>query len=225
MGATNAYDNYYMALPYKKLIQEGKYTTKELDEKVRRVLRLFYRTTMNRNKPYGFLCSESHYAAALKIAQEGIVLLKNERIKELKNASLLPLQQPKRILVVGENAIKMMTVGGGSSSLKVQKEILPLDGIKARFADAEVDYARGYVGDTIQSYNGVTVGRSLYETRTQAELTAEAVEKAKHADAVIFIGGLNKSDHQDCEGHDRKSYDLPYAQNEVIEAILKENPR
>ena len=220
MGATNAYDNYYMALPYKKLIKEGKYTTKELDEKVRRVLRLFYRTTMNRHKPYGFLCSDNHYAAALKIAQEGIVLLKND-----KNLLPFDLQKTKKILVVGENAIKMMTVGGGSSSLKAQKEILPLDGIKARFADAEVDYARGYVGDTIQSYNGVTVGRSLYETRTQAELTAEAVEKAKQADAVIFIGGLNKSDHQDCEGHDRKSYDLPYAQNEVIEAILKVNPR
>lgn len=92
-------------------------------------------------------------------------------------------------------------------------------------AQCSVDYARGYVGDTVQSYNGVTVGRSLYELRSQAELTAEAVEKAKDADAVIFIGGLNKSDYQDCEGHDRKSYDLPYAQNEVIEAILKVNPR
>ncbi len=219
-GASNAYDNYYLALPYKKLIQEGKYSTKELDEKVRRVLRLFYRTTMNRQKPHGFLCSESHYATALKIAQEGIVLLKNDR-------NLLPinLQTTKKILVVGENAIKMMTVGGGSSSLKVQKEILPLDGIKARFTDAQIDYVRGYVGDTVQSYNGVTVGRSLYETRSQAELTAEAVAKAKEADVVIFVGGLNKSDYQDCEGHDRKSYDLPYAQNEVIEAILKVNPR
>ncbi|WP_028911504.1 glycoside hydrolase family 3 C-terminal domain-containing protein [Prevotella sp. MA2016] len=224
-GTSNAYDNYYLAVPYKKLIQQGKYTTKELDEKVRRVLRLFYRTTMNRNKPYGFLCSESHYQTALKIAQEGIVLLKNEKMKELKGGSLLPLQQPSRILVVGENAIKMMTVGGGSSSLKAQKEILPLDGIKARFADAEVDYVRGYVGDTVQSYNGVKVGRSLYETRSQAELTAEAVAKAKEADVVIFVGGLNKSDYQDCEGHDRKSYDLPYTQNEVIEAILKVNPR
>ena len=227
MGATNAYDNYYLALPYKKLIQEGKYSTKELDEKVRRVLRLFFRTNMKRNKPFGFLCSESHYEAALKIAQEGMVLLKNEKVKELKGETLLPIdtKKVKKILVVGENAIKMMTVGGGSSSLKAQKEILPLDGIKARFEKAEVDYARGYVGDTVQSYNGVSVGRSLYETRTQTELTAEAVAKAKEADMVIFVGGLNKSDYQDCEGHDRKSYDLPYAQNEVIEAILKVNPR
>ena len=227
MGATNAYDNYYLALPYKKLILEGKYSTKELDEKVRRVLRLFFRTNMKRNKPFGFMCSESHYEAALKIAQEGIVLLKNEKVKELKGETLLPIdtKKVKKILVVGENAIKMMTVGGGSSSLKAQKEILPLDGIKARFCCADVDYARGYVGDTVQSYNGVSVGRSLYETRTQAELTAEAVAKAKEADMVIFVGGLNKSDYQDCEGHDRKSYDLPYAQNEVIEAILKVNPR
>ena len=229
MGATNAYDNYYLALPYKKLIQEGKYSTKELDEKVRRVLRLFFRTNMKRNKPFGFMCSESHYEAALKIAQEGIVLLKNEKVKELKGETLLPIdtKKVKKILVVGENAIKMMTVGGGSSSLKAQKEILPLDGINAKCSmfNVQCDYARGYVGDTVQSYNGVSVGRSLYETRTQAELTAEAVAKAKEADMVIFVGGLNKSDYQDCEGHDRKSYDLPYAQNEVIEAILKVNPR
>ena len=217
MGATNAYDRYYLALAYKKLIQEGKYSTKELDEKVRRVLRLFYRTTMNRQRPFGFLCSESHYEAALKIAQEGIVLLKNNR-------QLLPIKKAKRILVVGENAIKMMTVGGGSSSLKVQKEILPLDGIKARFADAEVDYARGYVGDTVQSYNGVTVGRSLYELRSAEALTAEAVAKAKDVDVVIFIGGLNKSDYQDCEGHDRKAYGLPYGQDQLVEALVKANP-
>ena len=230
MGKTNAYDAYYLAAAYKQAIQQGKYTTKELDDKVRRVLRLFYRTTMKRNKAVGFLCSESHYDAALKIAQEGIVLLKNDMVKKDK-APLLPLnlQKLQRILVVGENAIKMMTVGGGSSSLKAQKETLPLDGLQqmvnGKLSNGKLAYARGYVGDTIQSYNGVTVGRSLYETRTQAELTAEAVEKAREADVVIFFGGLNKSNHQDCEGHDRLSYDLPYAQNEVIEAILKVNPR
>ncbi len=230
MGKTNAYDAYYLADAYKQGIREGRYTTKELDDKVRRVLRLFYRTTMRRNKPVGFLCSDAHYEAALKIAQEGIVLLKNATIPDGSPSgkrNLLPINptEARSILVVGENAIKMMTVGGGSSSLKAQREILPLDGIKARFKSATVDYARGYVGDTIQSYNGVTVGRSLYETRSQAELTAEAVDKARRADIVVFIGGLNKSDYQDCEGHDRKNYDMPYAQNEVVEAILKVNPR
>ena len=239
MGATNAYDNYYLADAYKKLIKEGKYTTKELDEKVRRVLRLFFRTTMQRNKPFGFLCSESHYDAARKIAEEGIILLKNEvtpypSIGRGEKAPLLPLDvsKMKRILVVGENAIKMMTVGGGSSSLKVQHEILPLDGINSKLPSpigegqgVRLDYARGYIGDTIQSFDGVTVGRSLYETRSAAELKAEALDKAKQADVVIFIGGLNKSNYQDSEGHDRNQYELPYGQNELIEALVAVNPR
>ncbi|MBQ4002849.1 MAG: glycoside hydrolase family 3 protein, partial [Bacteroidaceae bacterium] len=74
MGATNAYDNYFMAKAYADAILAGKYTTKELDDKVRRVLRLFFRTSMNRHRSNGFLCSEAHYEAAQKIAHEGIVL-------------------------------------------------------------------------------------------------------------------------------------------------------
>ena len=229
MGKTNAYDNYYLADAYKRLIREGKYTERELNDKVRRVLRLFFRTTMNKHKGYGFLCSENHYEVARSIAEEGIVLLKNDKVKTKKNGaamSLLPLRldDAKRILVVGENAIKMMTVGGGSSSLKAQFEILPLDGLRKAIGDkVEIDYARGYVGDTVQSYNGVTVGKSLYETRTADALRNEAVEKAKGADYVIFFGGLNKSDFQDCEGHDRKQYGLPYGQDELVEALLTVN--
>lgn len=220
MGASNAYDNYYLAVPYIKGIQEGKYTTKELDEKVRRVLRLFYRTTMNPNRPHGFLCSDSHYAAARQIAEEGIVLLQNKN-------HVLPIntQKAQRVLVVGENAVKMMTVGGGSSSLKVQREISPLDGLKSRLEkdNVEVEFARGYVGDVSGNYNGVTTGQNLDDKRSEAELIAEAVEKAKHADYVVMFGGLNKSDYQDCEGHDRKQLELPYAQDKLIEALAKAN--
>ncbi len=220
MGATNAYDNYHLALAYKRLIEEGKYTERELNDKVRRVLRLFFRTTMNRNRGYGFLCSESHYEAARRIADEGIVLLQN-------NNGLLPLRLDgtKKVLVVGENAIKMMTVGGGSSSLKVQHEILPLDALQAVCAQAHAtcDYARGYVGDTVQSYNNVTVGRSIAESRSAEVLRAEAVEKAKAADYVIIFGGLNKSNHQDCEGFDREQYGLPYGQDELVEALAAVN--
>ena len=219
-GTKNAYENYYLAVPYMKGIQEGKYSEKELNDKVRRVLRLFYRTTMNPNRPHGFLCSESHYAAAKQIAEEGIVLLQNKN-------NVLPIntQKAKRVLVVGENAIKMMTVGGGSSSLKVQREISPLDGLKARLQKQgiEVEYARGYVGDVTGDYNGVTTGQNLKDDRSEAELIAEAVKKAKGADYVIMFGGLNKSDYQDCEGHDRKQYELPYAQNKLIEALAKAN--
>ena len=221
MGKTNAYDLYHLADAYKQRIKEGKYTERELNDKVRRVLRLFFRTTMNhRNRGYGFLCSESHYEAAKKIAGEGIVLLQNKG-----NVLPLRLEGRKRILVVGENAIKMMTVGGGSSSLKVQREVLPLDAMEAVCARMGVacDYARGYVGDTVQSYNGVTVGRSISESRSTTELMAEAVEKARNADYVVIFGGLNKSDFQDCEGHDRKEYGLPYGQDQLVEQLAAVN--
>ncbi len=219
MGATNGYDAYFLAKPYRDGILSGKYGTEELDEKCRRVLRLIFRTAMNPDKPFGAINSEAHYAAARKIGAEGIVLLKNDR-------GVLPVAPGvKRILVVGENAVKMMTVGGGSSSLKVQHEISPLDGIRARAGkDVEVVYARGYVGDTGGSYNGVSSGQDLSESRTPEQLIAEAVELAGQSDLVIFIGGLNKSNNQDCEGTDRRSLDLPYDQDAVIEALAAANP-
>lgn len=221
-GTSDAYDNYYLASPYRKLIQDGTYTEKELNDKVRRVLRLFFRTNMNRNRQFGSLCSEAHYDAARKIAAEGIVLLQNK-------GRVLPIDtlKARRVLVVGENAIKMMTVGGGSSSLKAQHEELPLDGLKACLEgmNIEVDYARGYVGDITGEYNGVTTGQQLADSRSPEELIAEAVDKARKADYVVFFGGLNKSDYQDAEGHDRKSFALPYDQDKVVEALVKANKR
>ena len=216
-GTKNAYDNYYLSVPYMKAIKEGKYSTKELDDKVRRVLRLFFRTTMNRLRPHGFLCSDQHYEAARQIADEGIVLLQN-------NGGVLPIDRNKvrRVLVVGENAIKMMTVGGGSSSLKVQHETLPLDGLRRSLgSNVEVDYARGYVGDVTGEYNGVTTGQNLADKRSADKLIAEAVEKARKADYVIVFGGLNKASYQDSEEHDRKQFELPYGQDRLIEALAK----
>ena len=220
-GTKNAYDNYYLAYPYLEKIRNGEIGTEELDAKVRRILRLAYRTVMDRTRPLGSLCSDAHYEAARKIGGEGIVLLKNEE-------DLLPMkvEAGMKILVVGENAIKMMTVGGGSSSLKVQREISPLEGIAERFGDvAEVVYERGYVGDVTGEYNGVTTGQNLKESRTAEELIANAVAAAEDADYVIFVGGLNKSNHQDCENTDRAGLGLPYGQDAVIEALAAATDR
>lgn len=218
-GASNAYDMYYMALPYLQKIEKGEVGTAELNDKVRRVLRLIFRTSMNPNKGLGEMCSEAHYAASRKIADEGIVLLKNK-------GAVLPIspRQGGRILVVGENAIKMMTVGGGSSSLKVQREISPLDGIRNAAGGMQVDFARGYVGDVTGEYNGVVTGQNLADARTPEQLIAEATEMARNADYVIFVGGLNKANHQDCEDSDRAGLELPYNQDAVIEALAKVNP-
>ena len=219
-GASNAYDNYYLANAYRDGLLSGKYSMQTLNDKVRRVLRLFFRTTMAR-RGHGSLCSDAHYQTARRIADEGIVLLQNK-------GGVLPLNLSRRptVLVVGENAIKMMTVGGGSSSLKAQREISPLDGLKARLKDvATVEYERGYVGDTTGAYNGVTTGQDLTDSRSRQQLIADAVAKARKADYVIVVGGLNKSDYQDCEGHDRKEYGLPYGQDELVEALAKANRR
>lgn len=218
-GTSNAYDSYYLATPYLQRIQEGKVGTQELDDKVRRILRLAFRTTMDLNRPFGLLNSPAHYEAARRIGEEGIVLLQN------KNRVLpIDLNKAKKIAVVGENAIKMMTVGGGSSSLKVQRELSPFDGIKQRVGDqAEVVYARGYVGDASGEYNGVVTGQNLKDNRTPEELIAEAVKVAQDADYVIFIGGLNKSNGQDCEDSDREGLGLSYGQDAVISALAKAN--
>lgn len=220
-GTSNAYDNYYLAYPYLKLIREGKKGTRELDDKVRRVLRLIFRTSMNRQRPYGALCSETHIAAARRIGEEGIVLLQNR-----DHVLPIDVQKVKKIAVIGENAVKMMTVGGGSSSLKVKYELSPLEGIRRRLAGkAEVVYARGYVGDPTGEYNGVKSGQNLKDDRAPEVLMAEAVELAKTADYVIFIGGLNKSAHQDCEDSDRKGLELPYGQDALIQALAAVNPK
>ena len=233
-GRSNSYDAYYLAAPYRELIERGEVGTTELDDKVRNVLRLIFRTSMNPHRGFGALCSDAHAAAARTIADEGIVLLKNTSLPTGKGsvaAPLLPLshkgdQAGSSILVVGENAIKQMTVGGGSSSLKAQYEISPLQGIRARAAQqgAEVRYVRGYVGDTGGEYNGVTTGQDLRDERTPQQLTDEAVSAAKEADIVIFVGGLNKADHQDSESFDRLQYELPYGQNELITALAEANP-
>ena len=219
-GASNAYDNYYLAAPYLDMLRKGEASTATLDDKARRVLRLIFRTAMNTRKPFGSLNSPEHLAAARRIAGEGMVLLKNE-------GGVLPIDlgRAKTIAVVGENAIKMMTVGGGSSSLKVRHEYTPLEGIRAAAAGkAEVIYERGYVGDVTGDYNGVKPGQDLSESRSEAQLIADAAAAARKADAVIFVGGLNKSNHQDCEGDDRLQYGLPYAQDKVIGALAEANP-
>lgn len=220
-GSRNAYDSYHLALPYLEKIRNGEVGTGELDDKVRRVLRLAFRTVMDRNRPIGSMCSEAHYQAARQIAGEGIVLLKND-------GGMLPMDMDhaRKILVVGENAVKMMTVGGGSSSLKVQREISPLDGIRERAGEGvQVVYERGYVGDVSGEYNGVTTGQDLSESRSAEQLIADAVSQAKDADYVIFVGGLNKSAGQDCEDSDRKGLGLPYGQDDVIEALAAVNDR
>lgn len=218
-GASNAYDNYYLAMPYLQLIREGAVGTGELDDKVRRILRLVFRTNMAKERHFGSFGTEAHALAGRKIAQEGIVLLQNHR-------NLLPLdaRQTKRILVVGENAVKRMTIGGGSSSLKVKYEVSPLEGIRARVgSSAEVIYAPGYASPAVAEQD-VKGAKAEQKQIDPIALRNQAVEAAREADVVLFIGGLNKNDGQDSEGNDRASLSLPYEQDALIAQLAAANP-
>ena len=215
-AASDSYQNYHLARPFLERLRDGRATEEELNDKARRVLRTIFRTGMSPETHYGSFTSPEHFAAARKIAAEGIVLLKNDGI--------LPLQPAEgaKILVVGENAYKMMVVGGGSSNLKTKYEVIPLDAIREAFdGKAEVKWERGYVGDTTTDYNKVVTGQDLSESRSAARLLADAVAAAREAEYVIFIGGLNKSDHQDNEGTDRLDIVLPYGQDKLIEALAE----
>ena len=209
------YDDYYLAKPFEQLINEKKVPMSVLDEKVARVLRLIFRTAMNPEKIIGSLCSEAHYEACRQIGEEGIVLLKNDN-------QMLPLALTgsMKLLVVGENATRSLTQGGGSSELKTLKDVSPLEALKSPTSNLNpqisIDYAQGYMS-----------GRAMYDRvdrvdpAKQAELKAEALEKAKTADVIIFVGGLNKNHKQDCENGDRESYDLSFGQNELIAELAK----
>lgn len=206
------YEDYYLANPYLEMIKSGEVPESTVDEKARNILRLIFRTAMNTDKPFGSKCTPEHYAAAKLIGDESIVLLKNNGI--------LPLDgdKYKSILVVGDNATRVLTAGGGSSELKPKDYVSPLSALQALYGD-KVKYAPGY-----------TCGRPFYGVEEpiaqeeQDSLRAEAVKMAKDADIVIYIGGLNKNAWQDCEGTDRREYELPFGQNKLIEELIAVNP-
>lgn len=218
-GISNAYDNYYLSKPFLKLLKSGEVKEEVVDKKVRNILRLAFRSTMNTKRPWGSFGTQEHALAGRKIAEEGIVLLQNKN-----NVLPIDLAKVKKVAVIGENAIKVMTVGGGSSSLKAKYEVSPLEGIKNRIgSQAEVIYARGYAGEKSGAQDGLGTGQDISDNRSEAELIVEAVKVAKEADVVIFVGGLNKNDGQDCEGNDRSSLGLPYGQDKVIAELAKAN--
>lgn len=211
-GESFAYDNYFMAQPYLEMIIKGELPESSLDEKVKRVLRLNFRTNMNRNRPYGSFATQEHADVARKVAEQGIVLMKNE-----KNFFPIGQNRYKKIVVIGENATRSLTVGGGSSELKVKQEISPLEGLKAKYGENNVAYTMGYG-------SGPTVYDNFVPSPYNADsLKREALALAKGADLILFFGGLNKNFQQDCEGADRITYDLPFGQNELIDDLLKVN--
>ncbi|MBR0334258.1 MAG: glycoside hydrolase family 3 C-terminal domain-containing protein [Bacteroidales bacterium] len=205
------YNHYYLADAFLQGLRNGKYSQEQLDDKARRIIRLLLRTNLNSHRPWGSLATGAHAKAAQKIAEGGMVLLQNKD-------NMLPIvKAPKRIAVIGENAIRNLMQGGGSSELKPKRVITPLQGIKERFPEAEIVFARAYdSGKAMYSNEGKP-------THNLDSLHAEAVRAAAQSDIVIFVGGLNKNHKQDCEAADRYSYELPFNQPKLINDIAAVN--
>ena len=206
------YDDYYLGNAYYNMAAKGEVPMEVVDDKAGRMLALNFKTAMNRNKPYGTMNSPEHIAVARKIADEAVVLLKNDK-------GLLPLdiKKYKKILVVGENATRQLCPGGGSSELKAKDEVSPLRGLQERFGnEVEIVYKPGYMSGKC-SYDGI----DIIADNEQAALRAEALGATKDCDLIIYIGGLNKNHFEDCEGGDRRSYNMSWGQDELISSLAK----
>jgi beta-glucosidase len=203
MGTNKPYDEFYLARPFLAGLQKGEYPMAVLDEKVRRNLRVMIATHVLDARPEGSINTVAHQQAARRVAEEAMVLLKND-------GGTLPLNPDKitSIAVIGENAVRLQAHGGGSTIMKAFYEISPFEGILRRVGDhVNVTYSPGY--------------------RKEAEpgLVERAVRAAKAADVAIVVGGLNHDGTFDCEGVDRRDLKLPYAQDDLIQQVVQANPR
>ena len=204
MGTDKPYQQYYLAQPYLDGLKSGAYPMAGLDEKVRRNLRVMLATrVLDVDRKKGSLNTAAHQTIARQVAEEGIVLLKNENHTLPLNAKKL-----KTIAVIGENATRLHAHGGDSSGIKAFYEITPLQGLVNRVgSNVNIIFSEGY------RKNG------------GAELAERAIAAAKSADVVIYIGGLNHDKGFDCEGADRKDLKLPYGQEELIQKIVAANSK
>jgi beta-glucosidase len=234
MSVTDDFDNYKFAEPLKKAVLAGEVPEAVIDTKVMRILNLMNRLHMlDGRRKAGSYNSTAHQKAAYSVAAESVVLLKN-------NEKVLPLDKSKlkRVLVVGDNAIRAHSLGGGSAEIRALYEVAPLLGLKERLGgNTKVDYLQGYcteIAKDATEYNwqekslesqGIISDKRLEEKRILLEKTKEEIEKVKKAleendyDSVIFVGGLTHN--QDVEGCDRQGLELPYGQDETIKEILK----
>jgi beta-glucosidase len=204
MGTENNYDDFYLARPYLDGLKSGEFPLSGLDDKVRRNLRVMIATgALDPSRPAGSFNTTAHQSVARQVAQEGMVLLKN-------NNHALPLEAAKlrSIAVIGQNATRLHAHGGDSSGIKAFHEITPLQGILTRAGkDVNVTYSEGY---------GKEGGTNL---------AVRAIAAAQSADVVIYVGGLNHDKGLDCEGADRADMKLPFDQDELIRQVIAANPK
>ncbi|WP_018143280.1 glycoside hydrolase family 3 C-terminal domain-containing protein [Alloscardovia criceti] len=233
MSVTDNFDDYKFAQPLKQAVLAGDVDEKHLDAKCKHILHVMNELHMlgadRSHRQTGSYATAEHRAAALKTAEESIIVLKND-------ASVLPLQAQElhKVLVIGHNADFIHSSGGGSAEIKTLYEISPLLGLSSALGgNTQIDYLPGYETDKSENQNDNWQEESLKDgVRTHSSqdseknvaLRCEAVEAAQsgHYDAVIYVGGLNHD--FDVEGLDRTDMKLPYGQDQLISELLDVQP-
>ena len=237
MSVTYNFDEYCMANPLKKAVQDGTISEKLIDKKVKNILRLMYRLKMlpdTGKRRKGCYHSMEHVKAAGKAAQESVILLKNDK-------NILPIKLMKQTAVIGQNAVSIHSNGGGSAEIKALYEVTPLRALmNAGGGDTSFVYEPGYVipekkeaqdADWQETslenlVNKTTDGDNASQKdeldRQIKEYRENAVKLAAANKQTIIFAGLNHD--YDVEGMDKTTLKLPYHQDELIEAVLDVNP-
>jgi beta-glucosidase len=227
MGSRGSFDDYHLARAFRDGIQNGTYPMAALDDKVRRDLRMLFASgAMDGRKP-GSINTPAHLETARHIAEEAMVLLKND-------GALLPLDSTKihSIAVIGENAVRKFAAGGNSAGVKAFRETTALEGIVERGGGSmNIVYSEGYRQPvprrtSKEDLAGVKTSElSAASPEESRELADRAVQAAKSCDVAIVVAGLSHQAHADDEGTDRFDLSLPSHQAELIARVIEANPR
>ncbi|WP_413601005.1 beta-glucosidase [Curtobacterium sp. Curtsp57] len=128
--------------PLLAAVESGEVPIEAIDRKVHRILTLAARV--------GALSGFDAVAAEPVHVEDGIAFVREAEAEGtvlVRNTGILPLDAPAlaRIAVIGPNADQARTQGGGSATVVPSQVVSPLDGIRAAFPSATVDYAIGAV--------------------------------------------------------------------------------
>lgn len=219
------YEDWYYANPLIEAVKSGKVPMSLVDEKVGDVLRVMIKTNvLDPKKRFGpgSMNTKEHQQATYDAAAEAIVLLKNQN-----NFLPLDFSSIKSLAVIGDNATRKHSNGGLSSEIKAVYEVTPLEALRAKWGDkVDIRFAQGYekLSTFVEgSNNGQSSGTFSSKTQESDALLKEAVEVARTSDVALLVCGLNHD--YDTESFDRLNMDIPYGQVELIQEVVKANPR
>lgn len=212
-GGEGTYQETYLGDPLIEAVKNGDVPEDVVDEMAERVVRVLLNVKKDKlTRKRGAINTPAHHQLVYDVASESIVLLKND-----ENILPLDVSEIGNIAVIGDNATQTLASGGFGAGVKALYEITPLEGLKNRLPDTEINFAQGY--EEKYTRQG-SVGIPDYEGNP--ELVAKAVELASNSDiAIVFVGGNRQVES---EAADRTTMELPFGQSELVEAVTEVNP-